>query len=76
MAVTLSVTLTDAEQAKLLAMAEVIAPGMTPLQVKAWAEKNAKAGLRSIVQQLWNQRVSEDLETAWPVIPPASENPE
>lgn len=51
MAVTLSVDLTDAEQAKLAEVAELIQPGATPQQVKAWAEKQAKRGLRRTVRE-------------------------
>jgi hypothetical protein len=51
MAVTLSVVLSDAEQAKLAEIAELISPGSSPQQVKVWAEKACKRGLRRIVRE-------------------------
>ena len=51
LAVTLSVVLSDAEQAKLAEIAEMISPGATQAQVKAWAEKQAKRGLRRTVRE-------------------------
>ena len=49
MAINLTVALTDAEQAILTEVAGKVAPGATAAQVKAWAEKQAKAGLRAAV---------------------------
>jgi hypothetical protein len=66
MAVTLSVTLTDAEQAKLLEIASVLYPSATPAQVKSWAEKNAKTGLRRIIALEMNNHANTSLDTAWP----------
>jgi hypothetical protein len=49
MAINLTVALTDAEQAVVTAVAGRVAPGATAAQVKAWAEKQAKIGLRHAV---------------------------
>jgi hypothetical protein len=49
MAINLTVALTDAEQAIVNEVAAKVAPGATPAQIKAWAEKQAKAGLRAAV---------------------------
>lgn len=49
MAINLTVNLTDAEQAIVEAVAAKAAPGATPAQIKAWAERRAKAGLRAAV---------------------------
>lgn len=49
MAINLTVALTDAEQAFVNEVAAKVAPGATPAQIKAWAEKQAKAGLRAAV---------------------------
>jgi hypothetical protein len=74
MAITLSITLTDAEQAKLIQIADAIAPNMTGPQLKAWAEKQAKLGLRQTVQLKYNEFQQQSMETAWPteplVVPP------
>lgn len=59
MAVTLSVDLTDAEQAKLQEVAQLIQPGATQAQIKAWAERNAKKGLRRIVRERYMQTLQE-----------------
>ena len=48
MAITLTIELTDQEQARLLEIASVVAPNATPAQIKEWAEKKAKQGLRGI----------------------------
>lgn len=45
MAVTLTIDLSDAEEAALLDAAGVVVPGATPAQIKAWAEERAKLGL-------------------------------
>jgi uncharacterized protein YdeI (YjbR/CyaY-like superfamily) len=49
MAINLTVALTDAEQAFVNEVAAKVAPGATPAQIKTWAEKQAKAGLRAAV---------------------------
>jgi glycine/serine hydroxymethyltransferase len=67
MAITLSVTLTDQEQAKLVEIANIIAPNMTGPQLKVWAEKHAKIGLREIVQRRFNDYQQQSLDNAWPV---------
>ena len=46
MAIQLQVNLTDSEQAKVLEIAAVDAPGATGPQIKAWAEKLMKNALR------------------------------
>ena len=55
MAINLTVALTDNEQARLAAIAAEVAPGMSPAQVKAWAEGKAKDGLREAVVEVWQQ---------------------
>lgn len=49
MAINLTVSLTDAEQAIVEEVAAQVAPGATAAQIKAWAERQAKAGLRQAV---------------------------
>jgi hypothetical protein len=49
MAINLTVSLTDAEQAIVNEVAAKVAPGATPAQIKAWAEKQCKIGLRASV---------------------------
>jgi hypothetical protein len=77
MAITLSVDLTDTEQAKLLEIAGVLYPNATPAQVKNWAEKKAKLGLRRLITLELNTHVTNSLEEAWPQepIPLAPEQP-
>jgi hypothetical protein len=58
MAIDLTVALTDAEQAIVTAVAEIVAPGATPLQVKEWAEAECKRALRSKVLDL--KRVADE----------------
>lgn len=76
MAITLSVTLTNSEQDKLVQIASEMAPGMTGPELKAWAEKQAKAGLRQIVQLKYSEFQQESMDTAWPeevlAVPPES----
>ncbi len=77
MAVTLEVQLTDTEQSRILEIAAVVAPGATPLEIKAWAETVCKNALRAEVsryaleafQQLENTRrldMYADLAADWP----------
>jgi hypothetical protein len=80
MAITLSVVLTDSEQAVMEAVATKVAPGATAAQKKAWAEKQAKNGLR---QAVLNQRAifdeseaiasriqrEQDANTGFPLVP-------
>lgn len=66
MAIDLTVHLTDKEQAKILEIAALVAPGSTPLQVKQWAEKQAKAGLREAVARELNDYNHNSMMTAWP----------
>lgn len=66
MAITLTIELSDAEQAKLLEIAAVLAPNATPAQVKAWAEKKAKVGLRRIIAVEWSDYQNTSLDAAWP----------
>jgi hypothetical protein len=49
MAINLTVALTDAEQAVVEEIAALTVPGASATQIKAWAEKKAKAGLRQAV---------------------------
>jgi hypothetical protein len=76
MAITLSVNLTDAEQAKMVEMIQTIEPGLTAAQMKAWAEKAAKRALRHEIVQLYRHEQQRQLETVWaddyvpPVYPP------
>lgn len=76
MAITLSVNLTDAEQAKLLEIAAKVKPGATPLEIKTWAEKQAKVGLRTKVQQVLSDYENQSMHTVWPEeleeVPPQS----
>ena len=78
MAVTLSIDLSDSEQAKLAEIAGLVAPGMSPAEVKAWAERTAKAALRAEVvdrygawrrdQENAARRTGDDeLSVAWPL---------
>jgi len=66
MAVTLTIELNDQEQAKLLEIAAVLDPGATPLQVKTWAEKQAKIGLRRIVAVELVDYQNRSMDAAWP----------
>lgn len=66
MAITLEVTLTDQEQARLLAIASVISPSATPVQIKEWAEKQAKDGLRQSVIMAWNDHQQSLMSSNWP----------
>lgn len=66
MAIDLIVRLTDQEQAKILEIAALVAPGSTPTQVKQWAEKQAKAGLREAVARELNDYNHSSMEAAWP----------
>ena len=59
MAVTLSVDLTDAEQAKLVEIANLIQPGATQAQIKAWAEKTCKRELRKAVRERYMATLDE-----------------
>lgn len=76
MAITLTIELTDQEQAKLLEIAAVVKPGATPAQIKNWAEKQAKHGLRESVQRLYFDYHNESLNSSWPMeqppVPPQS----
>jgi hypothetical protein len=49
MAINLTVALTDAEQAVVEEVAALAVPGASPAQIKAWAERKSKAGLRQAV---------------------------
>lgn len=55
MAVTLTIELADAEQARLQQIAEMIQPGITGPEIKAWAEKTAKNQLRIRVMALYEE---------------------
>lgn len=66
MAIDLIVHLTDQEQAKILEIAAIVAPGKTPTQVKNWAEKQAKDGLREAVTRVLNDHNNKSFEEAWP----------
>ena len=59
MAVDLTVSLTDEEQAIVSEMADYFRPGATNAEIKAWAEKAAKNGLRQRVIELQNRRAQE-----------------
>ena len=77
MAVTLTIDLNDQEQARLLEIASLVQPNATPLEVKAWAEKQAKQGLREAVSQAWQNYQVSAMEADWPVDlePPPEEQP-
>ena len=77
MAVTLSFNLTDAEEARIIEIAGMVAPDATPAQIKAWAERHAKIGLREIVMRVYNEYKDAQLESDWPVdmTPPPPEDP-
>ena len=64
MAVTLSIPINDAEQAMVVKMAEVVAPGLTGPQLKAWAERTAKQLLREHILALYWREVQEDQNQA------------
>lgn len=64
MAVTLQVPLTDAEQAKIVKVAESVNPDATPLQIKKWAEEFMKNALRDEVMRLAIQEAREAANTA------------
>ena len=64
MAIDLTVSLTDAEQAMVQALALRDAPGATQAQIKTWAEKQCKNGLRSVVLQRWRETGQEDQNAA------------
>lgn len=64
MAVTLSVELTDDEQARLTSIAAQVAPNLTPQQLKTWAETQAKEGLRRKVVEVWADHQREAANTA------------
>jgi len=49
MAINITVALTDAEQARIVEVAEKVAPDMTGPQLKAWAVKVCKDALRDKV---------------------------
>lgn len=66
MAVTLTIVLSDEEQAKLTEIASMIHPGATPAQIKKWAEKKAKAGLRRIVTLELADHQYSSMDAAWP----------
>lgn len=66
MAITLSIDLTDQEQARLLEIANTISPNSTPIQIKAWAEKKAKQGLRQAVVNELAEHQNSAMETDWP----------
>jgi uncharacterized protein YehS (DUF1456 family) len=70
MAVDLTVHLTDEEQAKIVEIAAVVAPQMTPLELKAWAEKEAKNGLRETVQKIYFDYLNKSMHQAWPIEEP------
>jgi len=61
MAINLTVALTDSEQAVVEAVAAVVTPGATPLEIKAWAEKECKRALRAKVLDL-KQAADEEAE--------------
>mgnify|MGYP001108578430 CR=1 FL=1 len=66
MAVTLTVNLTDSEQARILEIANAIAPNATPSQVKEWAEVKAKEGLRDAVLMAWKNHQQQKMAQDWP----------
>ncbi len=51
MAINLTVTLTDTEQARIVEVAAAIVPDMTGPELKAWAEAFMKAALRDKVRE-------------------------
>jgi hypothetical protein len=64
MAINLTVSLTDAEQAVVEEIAALAAPGASPAQIKAWAEKKAKAGLRAAVFEVKQRLILDQANAA------------
>jgi hypothetical protein len=64
MAINLTVALTDAEQAVVEEVAALAAPGATALQIKAWAEQKAKAGLRQAVLDVKQRLIFDEANAA------------
>lgn len=60
MAVDLTVSLTDTEQAVVQAVALREQPDATPAQIKAWAEKFCKQQLRNEVLRIKRQQDEDD----------------
>jgi hypothetical protein len=60
MAIDLTVSLTDAEQAAIEQVAHVVAPGASPAIVKQWAETKAKEGLRQAVVDIYGRRLRSE----------------
>lgn len=63
MAIDLTVSLTDTEQAIVQAVALKEQPGATAAQIKAWAEKFCKSQLRSEILRIKKQQ-DEDADRA------------
>lgn len=64
MATNLTISLTDTEEAKVLEIAALVAPGMTPAEVKTWAERVSKDCLRvEVFRRLYEYR-SEQVNDA------------
>jgi hypothetical protein len=60
MAIDLTVSLTDQEQAMIQDLALRVAPGATAPQIKAWAERECKIGLRNAVIEKWREAGQTD----------------
>jgi hypothetical protein len=55
MAIDITVSLTDAEQALVQELALKVAPGATIPEVLAWVQQQCKRGLRDAVVRKWNE---------------------
>ena len=63
MAFTLTVEISDSEQARILEIAAVVVPDATPAQIKTWAERTMKKALRAEIvgrrRALWADAENE-----------------
>lgn len=81
MAITLSVSLTDEQQALMVQVANRVLPGSTAAQKKAWAEEMACDGLKAAIKKVAMADIDSDardlllatrqeflstVEAAWP----------
>jgi len=76
MAITLNIEITDAQQAKIVEAAAIVAPDAKPAAIKAWAERTCKQALRAEVRSVLDaarreaenearQAVDADWSAAW-----------
>ena len=77
MAITLEVPLNDAEQARIVEVGAIVAPGMSGAELKAWAESFMKQALRDKVRDVAieaqteaanvaRRQALEAIDAAWP----------